>query len=252
MSWLADIIWKKPALPTIEFWSVVPGVEEETPIVPAIQCIPEWFKNLPAELPDYSTNFGIDQGVVETAKHCPAFIEYFQQGYVLKMWTDFSIKINKDTSYEIFCDDERFFFDNHGDRQFKDHLPDPNKYSMLLKAICPWRLRTPKGWSVMQLPMFYNFDKRFEVIPGAFWSDIHHECSQQLAFFDYGKFTIKKGTPLCTLVPFKRNAIKHKVSKMTDELTTITNSSYLWWAGKFKNGYKEHQRIQKKEKANDN
>jgi len=242
------MMWFQKTQPTIEFWSVEKGLEHTAPPIPATQCIPDWFKQMPSSVKDIYNNFGAN-GRVETAKQCPAYAEFFKQAYVLRMWTDFKITINKDHSYYVESADDRFEFTNHGHLQFQQHLPDPNKYSMVLKAISPWRLKTPKGWSVLQLPMLFHYDKRFEVLPGSFWSDIHHECTQQMAFFDYGEYIIERGTPLCMFIPVQRNAIKHKVSEFTDRLYNITNQSYLWWAGKFKNGYKEHQRIVKKEKS---
>lgn len=231
---------KQEEKPTIEFWPIFNGLEDVEPPSPAIQCLPTWFKNMPKSVEG-------DNGRTETAKQCPAYIDYFSEGYVLKMWCDLRLTINQDGSYFYKSSAKEFEFSNHGRRQFTDHLPNPNTYSMILKAISPWYIKTSPGWSVMQLPMFYHYNTDFTVLPGSWWSDIHHECSQQMAFYRYGEFFIKKGTPLCMFFPFKRNSIDFKVSKLTTELYDTARSSYFWWAGKFKGGYKEHQRLIKGE-----
>ena len=57
-------------------------------------------------------------------------------------------------------------------------------------------LRHQLGWSVWQLPMYYDFNPLFEVLPGIIWSDRHHEINQQMLMKRYGEFTIKRGTHL--------------------------------------------------------
>jgi len=240
-------MWFRKPKPYIEFWSTEKGIDDIMPPIPALQCLPEWFKSMPTTIKDDSVNFGVGSGSIETAKQCPAFVEMFKTAYVMRLWTDIRITINEDTSYYVESADKRFEFTNHGHRQFTEFMPDDKKYSMILKAVSPWRVRTPKGYSVMQLPMLYHYDSRFESLSGAFHSDIHHDNSQQLGFFGYGTFEIERGTPLSMLVPFKREKIKHRVLPFTDKLYTITNRSYLWWAGRFKHGYRQHRNLAKGE-----
>lgn len=238
---LFNIFKKKEKKPVIEFWPIFNGLEDVAPPVPAIQSLPTWFKNMPREVSNHEGS-----GILETVKQCPGYIDYFKEGYVLNMWCDLRLTINEDGSYFYEASTKEFEFSNHGESQFQKHLPQPDMYSMILKAVSPWYVRTSPGWSVMQLPMLYHYNPDFHVLPGSFWSDIHHECSQQLAFYRTGKFFIKKGTPLCTFLPFKRKAIDFKVSKLNTELFDAAQTSRHWWNGKFKGGYKEHQELTKR------
>lgn len=225
----------------VDFWSVVPGMEDVEPPVPAIKEMPEWFKDLPRE------NL-VAGGRPETAKACPAFIDYFKQGYVLKMWTDVEVDVDQEGNYRWNTPAGDFWqFTNQGDPQFKDHIPgDP--YSMIFKAICPWRIKTSPGWAVMQLPLFYHYNKDFTALPGVIWSDFHYDISQHLALYNYGTTVIPRGTPICLFVPFKRDSVKYNVGPMTEELRYATETGYRRWADVFAGGYKDLQKKILKEK----
>lgn len=239
--------FKRQEDPTVEFYSVVPGLEDVCPPVLMKECIPNWFKNMPLDAVKRT------KMSPSTAKKCPAFIDLFSMGYVLKLWCDLNISINKDKTWQVWTPEDTFKFDNHGDEQFLDYIPNRDyfNFSMVLKAICPWRVKTSPGYSIMQMPMFYDFNKTFFVLPGTIWTDIHHEINQQIVFYEYGDFFIPRGTPLAVYIPFKREKTIFKVSKFDTALQYSEAVAYQWWAGKFKNGYREHQVLLKKENNND-
>lgn len=232
--------FKKEEKPYIKVWSSVPGLEEVCPPVSPLECLPDWFKTMPK---DVTRNAVLHPG---TAKRCPSFVDYFSQGIVIKLWCDVALSIKEDNTYEVYTPEDVFQFKNHGNEQFLDHIPNQGGMSMVLKALCPWRIMTPPGWSVLQLPMAYNFDADFTVLPGTIWTDIHHEVNQQMAFHKPGEYLLKRGTPLATYIPFKREKVELQIERMTPELQHRNQVSYYWWASKFKGGYKEHQAIIKK------
>lgn len=113
----------------IKFWSVVPGVEEWAPIVPAKEFIPKWWKTVPphadsagdtdhggefsiqdyrergAERVTMKPNFGWGSDPDEiklktradgTIKLCPAIHDWFNTGWVLPMWCDLHIELFED------------------------------------------------------------------------------------------------------------------------------------------------------------
>ena len=229
--------------PTVTIWSSIKGIEDIAPPVPAKDVIPEWFKKMPLDIMhEFSGHPG-------TVKRCPGLVDYLSQGYVLKMWCDLYIKINKDRTFDIRTPEQVFGFTNHLDNQFLDHIPDRETFSMVLKGNNPWRMMTPKGWSMMQLPLYYNFNKDFTVLPGVIWTDIHHEVNPQIAFYGYGEYLIKRGTPLAVYIPYKREKVSYKISKITNKLKDLEEKSYYWFASKFRGGYKEHQNKIKKDKS---
>ena len=118
----------------IRFWSVVPGIEDIAPIIPAKKLpVPDWWKKTPAHAsgsteqlpqefydkhrPDRTTNLvesmlrhepddrhvrTVDPNEDEktrstgTIKLCPAIHDWFESGYVLPMWCDLNIKLFED------------------------------------------------------------------------------------------------------------------------------------------------------------
>jgi hypothetical protein len=185
----------------IEFISLVEGLEsiEECRPKPAKHFIPEWFKNIPAKAPS-------------TVKMCPSFTDYFSMGYIMPMWTDIKIQYNKETKdYAWATPDPTFILDVHGNNQLIDHV-SPSFLGVdgqfAFKTVSPWKIITPKGWSVLQLPLFYNFNKEFSTFPGIIDTDIFHDLNQQILYHGTGEeINIKRGTPFALYVPFKRDEV---------------------------------------------
>ena len=236
--------WKKKEKPKIRWWSVIDGVEKVTPIVPAKEYIPDWWKRVERIIESASDDKLLNKG---TIRNCPSFPEYLTQGFVVPLWCDVNIKIEHE-SFEWRTPDKTFSFSSHADSQFRDHLPQyvQDNTSMVLKPTCPWRVKTPPGWSVWQLPMYYHYNPFFETLPGIIWSDIHHEINQQMLMKRYGEFTIKRGTPLAMYVPYERNKYTYDISGPNEENATWSNESWIHVRSKFKGGYKLHQAEVKK------
>ena len=232
--------WKQREKPKMQWWSVIEDLEKVVPVVPAKEYIPDWWKRVERMT---SGKFQ-DKG---TVKNCPSFPEYITQGFVVPLWCDLHINIEHG-KFEWVSPDKAFNFTSHGDIQFRDFLPKHVKdnTSMVLKPACPWRLKTPPGWSCWQLPMYYEYSPLFEVLPGILWSDIHHEINQQMLMKRYGEFVIKRGTPLAMYVPYERNKYTYEVNGPNDENASWANTSYLNVRTKFKGGYKLNQAKAKK------
>ena len=232
--------WKQREKPEIRWWSVIDGVEKVTPIVPAREYIPDWWKKVERMIDSRVDSKG-------TVRNCPSFPEYITQGFVVPLWTDLHLKIEHN-KYEWKTPNKNFSFSSHNDAQFRDWIPQHIKdnTSLVIKPACPWRIKTPPGWSVWQLPMYYHYNPLFETLPGIIWSDIHHEINQQMLFKQYGEFVIKRGTPLAMYVPYERNKYTYKVEGPTMENAAWTNEAFMHITSKFKGGYKLHQAEVKK------
>ena len=232
--------WKQREKPKIHWWSVIDGVDKVTPILPAKEFIPDWWKKVERFINKKHDQKG-------TVRNCPSFPEYINQGFVVPLWCDLHITIKHD-GFEWHTPDKMFSFSSHSDVQFRDYLPQHMKdnTSMVLKPSCPWRVKTPPGWSVWQLPMTYHYNPIFETLPGIIWSDIHHEINQQMLMRQYGEFVIKRGTPLAMYVPYERNKYTYDVSGPNEQNSKWANTSYAYVRTKFKGGYKLHQAEVKK------
>jgi hypothetical protein len=188
----------------IQFISTVEGLEtiEECLPRPAKHFIPKWFKDISSE---HSLS----------VKYCPSFPDYFSQGYIMPMWSDVKLRHDSDTwTWESPTD--KFTWDIHGKHQFLNHTDasfNGIDGQFVFKADCPWRIVTPPGWSVLQLPLFYHFNKEWSVLPGVIDTDIYFEINQQVLYHGDGKtIQINRGDPFVLYIPFKRsNKLKHSV-----------------------------------------
>lgn len=221
----------------IQFISTVEGLEsiEKTLPKPAKYFIPEWFKNIPL-----SSSMSV--------KKCPSFPDYFSQGYIIPMWSDVLLK-QKDDKYEWLVSSNVFDWDIHTNDQLIDYKKtsfNGVEGQFVFKANCPWRIITPPGWSVLQLPLFYHFNQEWSVLPGVIDTDIHSEINQQVLYHGNGNpIIIKSGDPFVLYIPFKRsNKLKHEVRYQTPEEVERFKKDSLVLNQSFKpNGaYREMQR----------
>lgn len=199
-------MFKRYNKPILQFISTVPGLSEIPEICPqpSNHFIPKWWKELPKVEPFPTT---------QTVKVCPSFPDFFSQGVVLPMWADTILSFDKesgDYSWIVGRPDSTnpFSMSIHGNQQFLDYVI-PTFHGkpghIIFKADCPWKLITPKGYSVLQLPLYYHFNNDFSVLPGIIHTDVHHELNQQIVYYgDSTGVVIKRGTPLVQYIPFKR------------------------------------------------
>ncbi len=203
----------------IQFISTVEGLEsiEECLPRPAKHFIPKWFKDI-----SINANSG------SSVKICPSFPDYFSQGYIVPMWCDSKLVFNSENDWKWQTTDVTFSWAHHGNGQFVDHTDvsfNGIKGDFIFKADCPWRIMTPPGWSVLQLPLFYHFNKEWSVLPGIIDTDIHHEINQQVLYHGNGKeVLIKSGDPFVLYIPFKRsNKMNHKILYQKDKHKKLFN-----------------------------
>lgn len=192
------MIFKKQSEPEIIFVSTVPGLGEIKDLQPqpANKFIPSWFKHVPVE--------------PGTVRQCPSFPEYFSSGYIIPAWCDMNIKfISETNSWSWSTPTAQFQIEYHSNDQMLDYVSTNitgQTGHFILKLISPWRIITPKGYSVYQLPVTYHFHKDFTILPGVIRTDIHHGINQQMLIHSVDKeIFIPRGTPLVQYIPFKRN-----------------------------------------------
>jgi hypothetical protein len=188
--------------PKVEFISMVDGLAdiEECRPVPANKMTPTWWKSIKGA--EVSNEIG-------NVKNCPSFPDFLSQGYIIPMWADTIIEYDDELkTYRWSFPSDQFSWEVHPNEQMIDSVSANflgDNIKMIFKAVSPWRIRTPKGWSVYQLPLFYHYENEFSVFPGIIDTDIHHQINQQVGFTSSSKkIFIKRGTPFVQYIPFKR------------------------------------------------
>ena len=228
------------------FWSAIEGLEEIVPPQPAKNYIPEWWKNTPSFMSNLEPYPTITRDKA-TIKVCPSVQDWFSQGYVLPMWYDVHLDIKENG--EIICvqSDDMFGGEAMPNDGFISWLPEQQKKHAVavFRPYCPWHMKTPVGYSCYQFPMWWHFNPDFEVPPGPVWSDEYHRINPQIILKHYGEIKIKRGTPLCVFVPYKRepdDTFHYEIKKRDEECKILEQKTYLIGRTKFLGGYKEMQK----------
>ena len=208
--------------PLIEFVSMVPGLTLVEECLPkrTSKFVPEWWKKTPLLSKELESYF--DPELKHTVKNCPSFPEYFGEGFIVPMWTDSVLRYEQDTdTWAWQTRNSNYSWELHSKAQLGPHF-HPRFYGKsgfaVFKALCPWRMKTPLGYSVLQLPVFYDLNPDFTVFPGVIRTDNWGYINQQvLLHSDKTEVFIPRGTPLAQYIPFKRTKYEYEVREATEE-----------------------------------
>jgi len=185
--------------PKVTFWASTKGFKDIIKPEKANKYIPKWFKHAKqSEVPNNSN-----------VKNCIGFTDYFKMGYVIPLWCDLNITINELGNIGWQSPHSYYQFDFHHPFQLQNLVPEheKDKIAVVIKTHCPYHAKVTKGYSLLQLPMTYWYEKDWTVASGIFPSSIYPELNQQIiiykSFFDNLKphngirsRVIPKGTPL--------------------------------------------------------
>lgn len=235
--------------PLIELVSTVKGLEllKEVAPGPASKFIPNWWKTTET----FKGFVNHQQRVSGNVKTCPSFPDYLSSGVIIPMWADVLLYFNEETkSWAWKSPSSEFDWGIHDHYQFLESVPFEylgKKAKIVFKATSPWKLITPPGYSVLQLPVFYHYTNDFVVMPGIVDTDRHHIINQQLLFLsDKKEFIIERGTPFVQYVPFKREPFKTEVRYQTEKDIEKFNYNILRLSSKF-DGSSEYMKQRKRD-----
>lgn len=231
--------------PLMKVVSVVEGLAEDEEVQPRIanKFLPEWWKTMPNYLGVQNNDFNVKNRT--TAKLCPSFAHWFNQGIIIPAWCDMTFRYDKtsDTySWLMGGNGSPYSVEHHSNDQFLDYLQhnyQGRRANFIFALQCPWRIITKRGWSVYQLPLLYHFEYNWSVMPGIINTDITHEINQQILYFHENneEVFIPKGTPLVQYIPFKREKIQFTFRDATPKDLRTLKFSWLKLRSKHKNGY---------------
>ena len=221
--------------PVVTWWSNIKHLDKITPVVPANKYVPQWFKQVKK---DYSKSHS-------NVKLCPSFLKYFSAGWVMPLWCDVELWINDNGMVSWRTPNVDFQFEFHDDYQYKDLLPQHEQSSIVcvLKPVSPWLVKISKGWSLLQLPMSYEFNPDWQVLsgvlPASMWPQTNHQIILRKSFFNNKekKNVIVKGTPLAQYIPIPDDYVGEIVEE-TKELKEYDEKKRLIIQQKFTNRFK--------------
>ena len=211
---------------------------EGTPVIPATNVVPEWFKKLKNNYtlesgPGYMLNGDPKYPIANsknpnTVKRCPGVFDFIHAGYIVPSWSDFLIKPNgidqePTVEYSYALKD----FPGVGGHPYAQAEGAPfwdNSVKDIVKLISPWNVSVSKGVSLMLIQPYYHNSTNFTVMPGLMDSDLDMISNRSIQIFikintpDKDIF-IERGTPLLQIFPFKRSDYKFEcVTRPTEDM----------------------------------
>lgn len=96
------------------------------------------------------------------------------------------------------------------------------------KLITPWRIQTAPGWSVLILPIMYEENTEYSVLPAIVNTDYYQIVNIVLNIKTSQEFTIKQGTPLAHIIPVQRKNDINKIEYIDESFYKYASSgAYL-------------------------
>lgn len=188
-------------------------IEELRPY-PALKNIPQWYKDIPLDIDNNKYKSKLIPNL-RTAKTCPSFIDILQEGFILPAHTDMHFRVEDDGTIEWKTANPSFNIELHNNNQFVNHTNTPIR--QVFKIIYPYHVIVPKGYSIRQMPLIWDYNKDWHISYGTFKADKIPEIALQLNYTSTNnEIYIKAGTPLCQYIPYKRESFKMEIGDYKD------------------------------------
>lgn len=143
---------------------------------PAVQVIPEWYKNMPTRMDNEKIDGLSKDGVAVsnlTLKGCSPFLDALSSGYIFELPFDMEFRKNNNGMINVRWATNVNFIGQHGPDQAPG-LPAPlGGSSSLLKWRPGWRIITPKGYSTLFTHPLNRHDLPFRTFSGVVDTDIY-------------------------------------------------------------------------------
>ena len=178
-------------------------LNEMPPFINSVETQPAWFKKI-------HKNPG-------SLRRCAGINDFLNIGLTIPSWTNFDFRPGQDGNWETRG--TNFGFQKEGiDISAIEGFPfaateecpitavrsKELSEAQYPKLVNPWRFETAPGWSVLILPVMWEPDKYYDVLPAVVHTDFYHTANIVLNIKTDSPFSIRWGTPLAHLVPFER------------------------------------------------
>jgi hypothetical protein len=186
------------------------------PPKPAKLTIPIWYRDMQSTL-EGGSKFGISLQSLHapnsTVKGCSPFLDSLTAGYMYCAPLDIEVRKLEEgkLSYKWRSKDE--FISLHNADQYPG-LPSPVELdgNQVLKWASPFTISTPPGYSCLFTHPLNRHDLPFRTFSGVVDTDSYELPVQfpfQLIKDPDDILIIERGTPVCQIIPFKRESWKH-------------------------------------------
>ena len=198
-------------MPTIDFIAHNEKTVRDFKPVLAKSISPEWWKKT-------KVGMHIRGDFVQTIRACPAMDDWLKSGWFVLANRDIEVIRYEDqtvTREEKVKGERRLpriVSPSHPSKQAFDsfeYLGENAPVKDAFKMRNPWNIKTPPGYSCFYLDPFLFQNEYFATWQGIIDTDKFNTNQDNSQIIFYPKvnhsFTIKKGTPMCQIIPYKRD-----------------------------------------------
>lgn len=198
----------------------------DAPYINTKSKLPQWFRSVPKG--DFSV------------RSCSGISDFLELGITVPAWTNFKFRPNIDAGvWEVSADPFNpaidylpvggFHFSQTG------HCPmtDARKIEKMSypKLHTPWRIQTAPGWSCLMLPMYFEENDDFSILPAVVNTDYYQIANIVLNVKTDKEFSIRQGTPLVQLVPVERKKFIKKIDFIDESFFKYASSNMYMTGG---------------------
>lgn len=196
---------------------VKPGELRITPIDNRFYANPPYI-NSKSNLPDWFRRVPKGGGSVRS---CSGISDFLELGVTIPAWSNFhfipkpdvgiwDIRVDQLNPAIDFMPAAGFGFNQTGHCPMTD-IRQLEKMSYP-KVHTPWRIQTAPGWSSLLLPIYYEENSNYSILPSVVHTDFYQIANVVFNVKTDSEFTIRQGTPLTQIIPFQR---KHGIKELT-------------------------------------
>lgn len=191
----------------IRFTPIDNRLLEMSPIVNSVANPPSWFRVI-------KKNKG-------SLRACAGTIDFLAAGVTLPAWSNFYFRLDATgKDWEIAADEmspsagvsivNAFHYESTG----KCPITSVREIetSSYPKLVNPWRIETAPGWSSLIVPIYWEPSPNYDIVPAIVHTDFYHTANVVLNIKTDQEFSIKYGTPLVQIIPFKRSEDFEKIT----------------------------------------
>jgi len=222
------------------------GISEEYKPQLASKLLPDWYKNTESYKDKIKKPAG-DGTTTATIKKCMPVFDVMNAGYFLVTHTDVYVSQRKNDKGETQAWYEWGAFSPLAFHDKFQAVLHPKVDADIPKYFNPWGIKTPKGYSTFFTSPAHH-DNVFEALPAIVDTDKYFAPVNIVFTLGNKNFEglVPAGTPICQVIPFKRDNWKMEIGKEKDIEIAKNVSSLI--QSKFFDAYKTMFRQEKQYK----
>lgn len=189
--------------------------------------LPQWFKRVP-------------RGQM-SVRSCSGISDFLEFGMTITAWSNFTFIPRIDNqSWDVRVDQ----LNPHADRDVSQAggfrfeqtgqcpMTEIRKLEKMTypKLVSPWRIQTAPGWSCIVLPIMYEENHDYSVLPALVNTDFYQIVNIVLNVKTNAEFSIRQGTPIAHIIPVERKN-NFKTIETVDETFFKYASSNMYLTG---------------------